>query len=142
MRWQLPIWRLERRCLFFPGPAGIHNVTSVGEPLLREHIASKLRPTVNISSQDDLRPTIGDHDLDPFMQDWVDSDERLKPAAVLVPLVEHHSGLTVLLTKRTDHLHHHAGQISFPGGRVEEDDLDIVDTALRETEEEIGLDLS
>ena len=76
------------------------------------------------------------------MQDWVDSEECLKPAAVLVPLVERQSGLTVLLTKRTDHLHHHAGQISFPGGRVEEDDLDVVDTALRETEEEIGLDRS
>lgn len=44
---------------------------------------------------DDLRPSTGDHDLNPFMQDWVDPDERLKPAAVLVPLVEHNSGLTV-----------------------------------------------
>jgi 8-oxo-dGTP pyrophosphatase MutT (NUDIX family) len=108
-------------------------------PQLRDRIASKLRPMMDSRTYDDLRPSTGDHDLNPFMQDWVDPDERLKPAAVLVPLVEHNSGLTVLLTKRTDHLHHHAGQVSFPGGRVEEDDLDVIDTALRETEEEIGL---
>lgn len=63
-----------------------------------------------------------------------------RPAAVLVPLVAHDVGITVLLTKRTDHLHHHPGQISFPGGRVEETDISAVMTALRETEEEIGLD--
>lgn len=61
------------------------------------------------------------------------------PAAVLVPIVEREARLSVLLTRRTDHLHHHPGQISFPGGRVEEGDGSPVDTALRETEEEIGL---
>ncbi|HZD26831.1 MAG TPA: CoA pyrophosphatase [Alphaproteobacteria bacterium] len=71
--------------------------------------------------------------------DWVDANQALKPAAVLVPIVERDEP-TVLLTKRTDHLHHHAGQISFPGGRVEEQDAGVVETALRETEEEIGLD--
>lgn len=60
-------------------------------------------------------------------------------AAVLVPLVVRESGLTVLLTQRTDHLHDHAGQISFPGGRCEPDDPSAVHTALRETHEEIGL---
>lgn len=63
----------------------------------------------------------------------------LRPAAVLVPLVVHPQGLNVLLTRRTDHLHHHPGQISFPGGRVEKADVSRVMTALRETEEEIGL---
>ena len=63
------------------------------------------------------------------------------PAAVLVPLiVDEQPPLSVLLTRRTDHLHHHPGQISFPGGRVEAQDSTPVDTALRETEEEIGLD--
>ena len=71
----------------------------------------------------------------------VDPEERfLTPAAVLVPLVERWEGLTVLLTQRTDHLIHHGGQISFPGGRVEEYDTGPVETALRETEEEIGLE--
>lgn len=60
-------------------------------------------------------------------------------ASVLVPLVMREAGLQVLLTRRTDHLRDHAGQISFPGGRAEPTDLDEVDTALRETEEEVGL---
>jgi 8-oxo-dGTP pyrophosphatase MutT (NUDIX family) len=56
--------------------------------------------------------------------------------------VQRDDGLHVLLTQRTDHLHDHAGQISFPGGRVETHDADDVATALRETEEEIGLSRS
>jgi 8-oxo-dGTP pyrophosphatase MutT (NUDIX family) len=64
---------------------------------------------------------------------------KLQPAAVLVPLVNHAHGINVLLTRRTDHLQHHPGQISFPGGRVEAGDASRVMTALRETEEEIGL---
>ncbi|HPF59755.1 MAG TPA: CoA pyrophosphatase [Candidatus Competibacteraceae bacterium] len=70
----------------------------------------------------------------------MEREERaLMPAAVLVPLVERTEGYTVLLTQRTDHLEHHAGQISFPGGRTEEEDASPVETALREAEEEIGL---
>jgi len=61
------------------------------------------------------------------------------PASVLIPLVQRAAGLTVLLTQRTAHLTDHAGQISFPGGRAEDYDRDAVDTALRESEEEIGL---
>ncbi len=61
-------------------------------------------------------------------------------AGVLVPLVERPEGIKVLLTQRTDHLSHHPGQISFPGGRLEpEDGGDSIIAALRETEEEIGL---
>jgi 8-oxo-dGTP pyrophosphatase MutT (NUDIX family) len=73
--------------------------------------------------------------------DWADLSLRPDPmpAAVLVPLVDHGASQSVLLTRRTDHLHHHPGQISFPGGRAEPQDLTPVFTALRETEEEIGL---
>lgn len=78
----------------------------------------------------------GDHDLNPGM--GVPSDPR--HAAVLVPIVERDGHLTVLLTRRSDDLPVHKGQISFPGGRVEDDDTDHVETALRESEEEIGLD--
>jgi 8-oxo-dGTP pyrophosphatase MutT (NUDIX family) len=60
-------------------------------------------------------------------------------AAVLIPIVDHESGLTVLLTERASHLKNHAGQISFPGGRIEPSDLNPLEAALRETEEEIGL---
>jgi 8-oxo-dGTP pyrophosphatase MutT (NUDIX family) len=64
----------------------------------------------------------------------------LRRAAVLVPIVERPSGLTMLLTQRTAHLSSHPGQVSFPGGGAEEGDASPVETALRETEEEIGLD--
>jgi 8-oxo-dGTP pyrophosphatase MutT (NUDIX family) len=61
------------------------------------------------------------------------------PAAVLVPLVERDTGLTVLLTQRAETLKDHAGQISFPGGRIEPEDADAWHAALREAYEEIGL---
>jgi len=60
-------------------------------------------------------------------------------AAVLVPIIDHPGGLTVLLTERATHLKHHPGQISFPGGRIESSDASPLAAALRETEEEIGL---
>ncbi|MCL4746095.1 MAG: CoA pyrophosphatase [Burkholderiaceae bacterium] len=63
-----------------------------------------------------------------------------RAAAVLVPIIAHDSGPTVLLTERTTHLYDHAGQIAFPGGRRDEGDRDDVATALREAHEEIGLD--
>ncbi len=66
--------------------------------------------------------------------------QALTAAAVLVPLVLREDGPFVLLTQRTAHLAHHAGQISFPGGRMEAEDDNPIATALRETEEEIGLD--
>jgi len=63
----------------------------------------------------------------------------LVSAAVLVPIVTRPEGLSVLFTLRTPHLSAHAGQVSFPGGRVEPGDADETAAALRETEEEIGL---
>ena len=62
-----------------------------------------------------------------------------RPAAVLVPIVRREPGLTVLLTQRTEDMPSHAGQIAFPGGRPQASDADFIDTALRETEEEVGL---
>ena len=67
-------------------------------------------------------------------------DTRLRPAAVLVPIVERPQGLTILLTLRATSLSKHAGQVAFPGGRVDAEDADRVATALRETEEETGID--
>ncbi|MBV2234433.1 MAG: CoA pyrophosphatase [Sterolibacterium sp.] len=61
------------------------------------------------------------------------------PAAVLIPLVVRNTGVTLLLTQRTQHLRDHAGQISFPGGRCEQGDVNARATALREAQEEVGL---
>lgn len=80
-----------------------------------------------------------DFDLDPQRPPDALQGRSLKPAGVLVPLINRREGVTVLLTQRTAHLQKHAGQISFPGGGWEPDDPDLVATALRETEEEIGL---
>ena len=77
----------------------------------------------------------GDHDLNP---DFYDPKQVLVSAAVLVPIIERETGATLLFTRRTDHLDMHAGQISFPGGRVEAGES-ISEAALRETEEEVGL---
>ena len=80
------------------------------------------------------------HDLDDDQRNpFVSGDKPLRSAAVLVPLVNRQGEITVLLTKRSEHLSKHPGQISFPGGRVDDADTGPTHTALRETEEEIGL---
>jgi 8-oxo-dGTP pyrophosphatase MutT (NUDIX family) len=79
------------------------------------------------------------HEHDLWHQYQILPEQEVKHAAVLVPLVERDDGVYVLLTQRTTYLNGHAGQISFPGGSVEAHDRHRQDTALRETEEEIGL---
>jgi len=86
-------------------------------PLSRERIRAALRPTPPKLSA---------------------SEPSLRPAAVLMPIVERDE-LSVLFTRRTEHLPSHAGQICFPGGRYHADDKTLIQTALREMEEEIGL---
>lgn len=66
-------------------------------------------------------------------------DKLLVPAAVLIPLVERKDGIHIILTRRTDTLRSHPGQISFPGGRIEPEDRSVEAAALRESQEEIGL---
>lgn len=72
-------------------------------------------------------------------QPLLPSIKTLTCSAVLVPLVETETGLSIILTQRTAHLNHHAGQICFPGGRCDAQDTDFIMTALRETREEIGI---
>ncbi|WP_207483375.1 NUDIX hydrolase [Arenibaculum pallidiluteum] len=86
----------------------------------------------------DRRPGLrGDQDLNPSMEPM---RPVLRPASVLVPLVDRAEGVTLIFTQRTAHLAAHAGQISFPGGGLEECDSDEIACALRETNEEIGLE--
>ena len=68
-----------------------------------------------------------------------DPREGLRPAAVLIPFYPKPGELSLIFTKRTNHLQKHAGQISFPGGGKDEPDTDLLQTALRETHEEIGV---
>lgn len=84
-----------------------------------------------------ITPTRGDHDADPVMQKIAEV-RPIRPAAVLVPVVEH-AQPTVLLTQRAQHLPDHAGQVSFPGGKIDKSDESPLASALREAEEEIGL---
>lgn len=77
-----------------------------------------------------------DNDL---MENEVVRTENLTEAAVLIPIVERNNGLKVILTKRSNNLKQHPGQVSFPGGKSEKTDKSLVATALRETKEEIGI---
>jgi 8-oxo-dGTP pyrophosphatase MutT (NUDIX family) len=85
-----------------------------------------------------ITPKRGDHDADPVMKK-ISEVRPIRPAAVLVPVIDQPEP-TVLLTQRAQHLPNHPGQISFPGGKIEKNDTDPLAAALRETDEEIGLD--
>jgi len=87
-----------------------------------------------------ITPKRGDHDADPVMKK-ISEVRPIKPAAVLVPVVDH-SEPSVLLTQRAQHLPDHPGQVSFPGGKIDKSDASPLASALREAEEEIGLDRS
>ncbi len=81
-------------------------------------------------------PPQGDHALNP---DLTAAPVKAKPAAVLIPIIAHADGPTMLFTERASKLRNHAGQVAFPGGRVDKEDANPIATALREAHEEIGL---
>jgi 8-oxo-dGTP pyrophosphatase MutT (NUDIX family) len=85
-----------------------------------------------------ITPARGDHDVDPVMR-AIAEVRPIRPAAVLVPVIARDEP-TVLFTQRATHLPDHAGQVSFPGGKIEPDDASPLAAALREAEEEIGLE--
>jgi len=111
---------------------------TVSEPRLysaedfRRRVAQRLTPG---------EAAVGDHVLNPEIADALLKVER-RPAAVLVPVIHREPEATVLFTERTGDLRAHAGQIAFPGGRIDPEDAGAEAAAVREAGEEIGLDPS
>jgi 8-oxo-dGTP pyrophosphatase MutT (NUDIX family) len=103
----------------------------------RERLKFEVPPELSDAS---LIPHTGDHGNDEMLRQ-IAQEQPIRQAAVLIPVVEREEP-TVLLTLRSPHLSSHAGQISFPGGKIDPTDASPLDAALRETEEEIGLDRS
>lgn len=119
----------------------IHEVCSDQPKVISHHLdPSSLR--YRFQNPPVWQPEITDENRHVIAADIISKRQaagKVTRAAVLIPLLLKSDGLSVLLTQRTDHLHDHAGQISFPGGRMDPSDFDPNHTALRESEEEIGL---
>ena len=101
----------------------------------RARLRFEIPPGLNDAS---IIPVSGDPGNDRMLQ-IIAQERPIRPAAVLIPIVDH-AEPTVLLTQRAAHLNDHAGQISFPGGKIDATDASPLDAALREAEEEIGLE--
>ena len=95
-----------------------------------------LDPPIGLTDPDAL-PLRGDHDADPVVKAMA-AVRPIKPAAVLIAVIDRHEPM-VLLTQRTAHLKQHAGQIAFPGGKIDATDASPLSAALREANEEVGL---
>lgn len=109
-------------------------------PNARFTIADLRRRIAAIGDSVDDQGEYGDHRWNPEhprLQDlW---KLKLRDAAVLIPVVERANGASLILTRRSDALRDHSGQVAFPGGRIDKTDPDAIFTALRETDEEIGV---
>lgn len=120
------------------GSIGITAPTDIdsGEFFRRAHERLNFNVPPGLTDPNVLAPT-GDFGTDAMLQ-IIAKERPIRPAAVLIPVVEREAP-TVLLTKRAEHLNEHAGQISFPGGKIDPEDASPMDAALREADEEIGL---
>ncbi|MEL7526133.1 MAG: CoA pyrophosphatase [Pseudomonadota bacterium] len=98
-----------------------------------------LRQRLDVAAQRSAQPETGDHILNPDLPPYARWQGPPRDAAVLIGILERENGLSVVLTQRTGHLKSHAGQVAFPGGKIDPTDAGPVDAALREADEEIGL---
>jgi 8-oxo-dGTP pyrophosphatase MutT (NUDIX family) len=106
--------------------------------LTSDHIRERLKGTRLPTSPSDIVMPPGSSRWPEPMREQLSG--TLKPAGVLVPIITRNNELSVLLTQRSAELKHHAGQVSFPGGRMEDHDADVEAAALRETHEEVGIE--
>jgi 8-oxo-dGTP pyrophosphatase MutT (NUDIX family) len=111
---------------------------TIGSAEFFDRARARLRFDVPVGLTDaSAVPASGDQGTDRMLQ-ILAHELPIRPAAVLIPVIDH-AEPTVLLTQRSAHLNDHAGQISFPGGKIEATDASPLDAALRETWEEVGL---
>ena len=110
---------------------------SLGHEQVMERYKTKIDAIESALRNVENTPTSSDFDLNPGQQPL--DTQKLRNAAVLIPIVLGNNGLDVVFTKRSSRLRHHPGQISFPGGKQDATDTSFQHTALREAEEEIGL---
>jgi 8-oxo-dGTP pyrophosphatase MutT (NUDIX family) len=125
-------------CWIRPGSpraeSNINNDVILTSEIIRQRLAGTELPS---SPTDIIMPPGSSRWPEPMREQL---SGTLKPAGVLIPIIERRAELSVLLTQRSAELKHHAGQVSFPGGRMEEHDISVAATALRETQEEVGID--
>ena len=116
---------------------------AAGEALSTDEFFARVRTRLTLDTPPGLDdasviPSRGDHTIDETLLK-IAAVRPIRPAAVLIPVIEHDEP-SVLLTQRAAHLPDHPGQVSFPGGKIDKNDADPTASALREAEEEIGLD--
>jgi 8-oxo-dGTP pyrophosphatase MutT (NUDIX family) len=108
---------------------------------LRRRASGVLAPVESrIDAGRETPPGRSDFELNPELEVLADA-KRKQPAAVLIPIIEGEQHASILFTQRTEEMPTHAGQISFPGGKMDAGDANVVETALREAREEIGLEV-
>ncbi|MTH98415.1 CoA pyrophosphatase [Roseibium sp. RKSG952] len=117
----------------------LNNNVQTGESLTGQELLSRIRLRLSDPDRLDLLRDSGDHILNPDLGPYARSKGPPRDAAVLIPIVDLDPEPTVILTLRTGHLSSHAGQVAFPGGKIDQTDGGPVEAAIREAEEEIDL---
>lgn len=114
-------------------------ISPTGQLQLTGDWSGDLRTRLEFAARETSRPETGDHVLNPDLPPYARWDGPPRDAAVLIGILERREGPSVVLTQRTGHLKSHAGQVAFPGGKIDPTDNGPVEAALREADEEIGL---